>query len=151
MAQTVASRKPPKPGKKQSGGASPGIYLEPLRRSVISKVGETLLGHRSMRPKLMCDDERCCPNGAASTIDQRRHHAVRTRSRELAAIENQPHMSWRLHQVGKDARSAADLAVQANGVLKEAGLKERVGVPGYEALAGVMDFLLASAEEAEAA
>jgi hypothetical protein len=151
MAQTVASRKPPKPGKKQSGGASPGIYLEPLRRSVISKVGEALLGHRSMRPKLMCDDERCCPNGAASTLDQRRHHAVRSRSRELAAIEHQPHISWRLHQIGKDARSAASIAVQANEVLREAKLKERIGVPGYEALAGVMDFLQASAEEAEAA
>ena len=31
-----------------------------------------------------------------------------------------------------------------------AELKERIGVPGYEALAGVMDFL-SSAEEAEAA
>jgi hypothetical protein len=151
LAQTISSRKPPKPGKKSTGGAGPGIYLEPLRRSVISKVGETLLGHRSMRPKLMCDDERCCPNGAASTLDQRRHHAVRSRSRELAAIEHQPHISWRLHQIGKDARSAASIAVQANEVLKEAKVKERIGVPGYEALAGVMDFLQSSAEEAEAA
>lgn len=151
LAQVIASRKPPKPGKKNKGGAGPGIYLEPLRRSVISKVGETLLGHRSMRPKLMCDDERCCPNGAASTLDQRRHHAVRSRSRELAAIEHQPHISWRLHQIGKDARSAAAIAVQANEVLREAKVKERIGVPGYEALAGVMDFLQSSAEEAEAA
>lgn len=151
LAQTISSRKPPKPGKKPTGGAGPGIYLEPLHRSVISKVGETLLGHRSMRPKLMCDDERCCPNGAASTLDQRRHHAVRSRSRELAAIENQPHISWRLHQIGKDSRAAANLAVQANDVLKEAKIKERIGIPGYEALGGVMDFLQASAEEAEAA
>jgi hypothetical protein len=151
IAAAITSRKPPKPGKKASGGAGPGIYLEPLHRSVISKVGETLLGNRSMRPKLMCDDERCCPNGAASTLDQRRHHAVRSRSRELAAIENQPHISWRLHQIGKDARAAANLAVQANDVLKDAGLKERIGTPGYEALAGVMDFLQASAEEADAA
>jgi len=114
-------------------------------------VGETLLGHRSMRPKLMCDDERCCPNGAASTLDQRRHHAVRSRSRELAAIEHQPHISWRLHQIGKDARMAAAISVQANEVLKEAKVKERIGVPGYEALAGVMDFLQSAAEEAEAA
>lgn len=151
LAQTISSRKPPKPGKKPTGGAGPGIYLEPLRRSVVSKVGETLLGHRSMRPKLMCDDERCCPNGAASTLDQRRHHAVRSRSRELAAIEHQPHISWRLHQISKDARSAAALAVQANAVLKEAKIKERIGVPGYEALAEVMDFLQSSAEETEAA
>jgi hypothetical protein len=151
LAQTISSRKPPKPGKKPSGGAGPGIYLEPLRRSVISTIGETLLGHRSMRPKLMCDDERCCPNGAASTLDQRRHHAVRSRSRELAALENQPHISWRLNQVGKDSRAAADLAIQANDVLKQAKIKERVGTSGYEALAGVMDFLQASAEEVDAA
>lgn len=151
VASAIRARKPPRPGKKPSGGAGPGIYLEPLHRSVVSKVGETLLGHRSMRPKLMCDDERCCPNGAASTLDQRRHHAVRSRSRELAAIENQPHVSWRLHQVGKDARSAVNLAVQANRVLEEAGVRERIGVSGYEALAVVMDFLKASVEEVKAA
>lgn len=151
IASAIGSRKPPKPGQKPSGGGGPGIYLEPLHRSVISRVGETLLGHRSMRPKLMCDDERCCPNGAASTIDQRRHHAVRSRSRELATIENQPHVSWRLHQIGKDAKSAANLTVQANAVLKEAGLNDQVGAKGYEALAKVVDFLQASSEEAEAA
>ena len=99
----------------------------------------------------MCDDERCCPNGAASTLDQRRRHAVRSRSRELAAIEGQPHISWRLHQVGKDARSAANLAVQANRVLAAAGVRERIGISGYEALAGVTDFLKVSIEEAKAA
>lgn len=41
--------------------------------------------------------------------------------------------------------------MQANEVLREAKIKERIGVPGYEALAGVMDFLQSSAEEAEAA
>lgn len=151
LARAIGSRKPPKPGKKSGGGGGPGIYLEPLRRSVSSKVGETLLGDRSMRPKVMCDDERCCPNGAGSTLDQRRHHAVRSRSRELAAIESQPQMTWRLHQIQKDARAAADLAVQANEVLKQAKIKERIGTPGYEALAGVMEFLLASAEDVEAA
>ena len=35
-------------------------------------------------------------------------------------------------------------------MLREAKIKERIGVPGYEALAGVMDFLQSSAEEAEA-
>lgn len=150
IAGAITARKP-KPNKKSSGGAGTGIYLEPLHRSVISKVGETLLGHQSMRPKIMCDDERCCPNGVASTIDQRRHHAVRTRSRELAEIENQPHESWRLHQISKNARAAANLAVQANSVLKDAGLKERLGTSGYEALAGVMEFIQAESGKTEAA
>jgi hypothetical protein len=150
LAGAIGARKP-RPGKKNSGGAGLGIYLEPLRRSVPSKVGETLLGDRSMRPKVMCDDERCCLNGAASTLDQRRHHAVRSRSREMTALEGQPHTSWRLHQVGKDARHAADLAVQANAVLEQSGLTERIGISGYEALADVMEFLRASTVEAEAA
>lgn len=151
VSSSITSRKPPKPGKKQGGGGVPGIYLEPLHRSVSSRVGETLLGHRSMRPKVMCDDERCCPNGAASTLDQRRQHAVRTRARELAALEGQPHASWRLHQIAKDARAAADLAVQANEVLREAQIPERIRTSGYDSLARVAEFIRESAADVEAA
>jgi hypothetical protein len=151
LSAVINSRKPPQPGKKRSGGAPLGIYLEPLRRSFSSAVGETLLGHRGMRPKVMCDDERCCPNGAASTLDQRRQHAIRTRARELAALEAQPHTSWRLHQVAQDARAAGQLAVQANDVLKAAGIGQRIGTSGYQSLAQVADFLRASAADAKAA
>jgi hypothetical protein len=151
VSSSITSRKPPKPGQKRGGGGVPGIYLEALGRSVSSRVGETLLGHRSMRPKVMCDDERCCPNGAASTLDQRRHHAVRTRAREMAALEEQPHRSWRLHHVAKNARAAADLAVQANAVLRSAGIRERIGTSGYESLARVAEFLRESSPDVEAA
>jgi hypothetical protein len=151
VSSSIASRKPPKPGKKPGGGGLPGIYLEPLHRSVSTRVGETLLGNRSMRPKLMCDDERCCPDGAVSTLDQRRQHAVRTRARELAAIEGQPHASWRLHQIAKDARAAADLAVQANDVLRLAGIPEKIGTTSYESLARVAEFIRETASEMEAA
>jgi hypothetical protein len=151
IAGVINSRRPPKPGKKRTGGAALGIYLEPLRRSVPSGVGEILLGHQGMRPKVMCDDERCCPNGAASTLDQRRQHAIRSRAREMANLESQPHSSWRLHQTAKDADAAAQLAVQANEVLKAAGVRERIGTSGYGALAQVADFLRASAVDARAA
>lgn len=151
VSSSIASRKPPKPGQKRGGGGVPGIYLEPLRRSVSSRVGETLLGHRSMRPKVMCDDERCCPNGAASTLDQRRQHAIRTRARELAALEGQPHTAWRLHQIAKDARAAGDLAVQANEVLQDAGIPEKIGTASYDSLARVTTFLRESASDVEAA
>ncbi|MGD1056734.1 MAG: hypothetical protein ABR992_04895 [Solirubrobacteraceae bacterium] len=151
VSAVINSRKPPKPGKKQSGGSPLGIYLEPLRRSFSSAIGETLLGHRGMRPKVMCDDERCCPNGAASTLDQRRQHAIRTRARELAALEGQPHMSWRLHQIAQDARAAGQLAVQANDVLKTAGIVQQIGTVGYQSLAQVADFLRAAAADARAA
>ncbi|HWF50475.1 MAG TPA: hypothetical protein VG294_07525 [Solirubrobacteraceae bacterium] len=151
VASSIASRKPPKPGQKPGGGGVPGIYLEPLHRSVSSRVGETLLGHRSMRPKLMCDDDRCCPNGVASTLDQRRQHAIRTRARELAALEGQPHESWRLHQIAKDARAASDLATQANDVLRQASIPERIGTTGYESLARVAEFIRESASDEAAA
>lgn len=151
VSAVINSRKPPKPGKKRTGGAPLGIYLEPLHRSFSSAVGETLLGHRGMRPKVMCDDERCCPNGAASTLDQRRQHAVRTRARELAALEGQPHMSWRLHQIAQDARTAGQLAIQANEVLKDAGIEQQIGTSGYQSLAQVADFLRASVVDERAA
>jgi hypothetical protein len=99
----------------------------------------------------MCDDERCCPDGAASTLDQRRQHAIRTRARELAAIESQPHISWRLHQIAKDARASADLAVQANDVLRHAGIPEQIGTTSYDSLARVAEFLRESDSGVEAA
>lgn len=46
-----------------------------LRRSVSSKVGETLLRRSLDAAEVMCDDERCCSNGADSMLDQRCHHA----------------------------------------------------------------------------
>ena len=151
IAGSIASRKPPKPGKRRSGGPSVGIYLEPLGRSVSPRVGETLLGHRSLRPKVMCDDERCCPDGAASTLDQRRHHAVRSRAREIAAIEAQPHTSWRLHQVAKEARAAQDLAIQANRVLSDAGIPEQINTTNMGALAQVAEHIRESTTGSEAA
>lgn len=152
VAASIANRKPPKPGTKQKGGGpSVGIYIEPLRRSVSPRVGETLLGHRSLRPKVMCDDERCCPDGAASTLDQRRHHAVRSRAREMAALEAQPHVAWRLHQVAKDARAAQDLAIQANRVLTEAGIPERIGTVNMGSLAQVAEHLREDLTGTEAA
>jgi hypothetical protein len=152
IAGSIASRKPPKPGTKRRGGRpSVGIYIEPLRRSVSPRVGETLLGHRSLRPKVMCDDERCCPDGAASTLDQRRHHAVRSRAREMAALEAQPHVAWRLHQVAKDARAAQDLAIQANRVLREAGIPEQLGTANMASLAQVTEHLQAELSGTEAA
>ena len=151
VARSIASRKPPKPGKKPGGGGAPGIYIEPLRRSVSPRVGETLLGNRALRPKVMCDDERCCPDGAASTLDQRRQHAIRSRARELGQLEAQPHSTWRMHQAAKDARNAAALGVQANRVLGESGIPERIPVTSAEALANVLDHLRAPESDVDVA
>jgi len=138
---TIQSRKPPKPGQKRSGGGGVGIFLEPLGRSVSGPAGQVLLGELSMRPKVMCDDERCCPHGPQSTLDHSREHAVRSRARVLANLEAMPHSTWRLQAVAKDARGAATLATQANKVLEKAGRKERLSVVGMESLARVADHL----------
>ena len=69
----------------------------------------------------------------------------------MAALEGQPHASWRLHQIAKEARSAADLAMQANEVLQEAGIPERIGTSGYDSLARVADFIRESAVDVAAA
>lgn len=86
------------------GGSPPMVYLEPLGRSVRRDVAEILLGDRSMRARLICDDERCCPHGINSMLDDARPHAVRSRARSLAELAEMPHRSWRLHQVAKEAR-----------------------------------------------
>jgi hypothetical protein len=141
IAGSIASRKPSLPGQKKRGGAVPGIYIELLRRTVRGRIGLALLGDPSMRPKVMCDDERCCPHGVADTIDRRREHAVRSRAKELAALEAQPHREWRLHQVAKDARAAAELAIQANKVLRREGAGKALNPWSMRELARVADFL----------
>jgi hypothetical protein len=141
VAGMISSRKPKPAGKKRRGsGGLPGVYLEPLGRSVPSPIAETLLGSRAMRPKVMCDDERCCPDGAGSTLDHRAPHAVRTRARQLAELDAQP-APWRLHQIVKSARSAAALAAQANRVLAEAGFPDRLRAEAMQSLAQVAEFL----------
>lgn len=60
-------------------------------------------------------------------------------------------MSWRLHQIAKDARAAADLAVQANEVLQDAGIPEKIGTTSYDSLARVAEFLREAESATEAA
>ena len=145
ISSNIASRKPPKPGQKRGGGGVPGIYVEPLGRSISPQASDALFAHDALRVKIMCDDQRCCPKGPTSTREHRREHAVRTRARGLANLDALPHHTWRLHQITKDAHEAATLAEQANGVLDSAGLKERISPTGMEALARVSEHLRTNA------
>ncbi len=117
------------------------VYLEPLGRSVPRDVAETLLGDRSMRARLICDDERCCPHGVNSMLDDPRPHAVRSRARRLAALAEMPHRSWRLHQVAKEATTAASLSKRATLVLRAEGIDTQLPATAQDALARVADFL----------
>ena len=137
----IARRGPRPAGQARGGGGQTMVYLEPLGRSVPRPIAETLLGDRGMRARLMCDDERCCPDGISSLLDDPRPHAVRSRARRLAQLDQMPHRSWRLHQVAKDARVAASLARRSSLVLRSAGLNIRLEPAARHALARVGEFL----------
>lgn len=139
--RSLASRRPT-PSPKKSGGNAPGIFIDTLGRSVSAKVGKLLLDS-SLKARVMCDDERCCPDGPASTAAHPRQHAVRMRSRQLRSQGALPHVSWRLHQLTKDAKAGSTLTLQANQVLQAAGIRERLPATGLDAMARVARHLLA--------
>ena len=141
IARGITSRRPKPEGQRRSGGASPRIFLEPLGRSVPAAVAQGLLGDLRMRAKVMCDDERCCPDGPASTLDQHREHAVRARARALAEIDEMPQRTWKLHRVARNARAAATLIAQANKTLHEAKIKEHLDDTSATSLAQVAEYL----------
>lgn len=114
----------------------PGLFLEPLGRSVHPRVGNCLLGSIEMRARIVCDDEGCCPDVNAM-IDNRRQHAIRSRARVLAELNQQPHRRWRLHHIARHAESAIRTAKQANRVLEAGGLNDRIGFRNLEALARI--------------
>lgn len=122
IASSVSNRRPRLRPTKQGGGG-PGVFLEPLGRSVRTKVAAALLSNLPMRAKLMCDDERCCPQGVSSTLDHRREHSVRSRAKRLAELDGMPHRTWRLNRIEQDAKSAETLIGQGNKVLAAEGLK----------------------------
>jgi len=140
---SILSRKPQPQRKKGGGGAAPGVFLEPLGRSVPAKVAHALLGQLSMRAKVMCDDETCCPHGPASTLDHRREHAARARARALAALEEMPQSAWRLHRISRDAQASVTLITQANAVLRQEKIKDRLHTESSASLASVADHLRA--------
>jgi len=135
IARQQANRRAKDKSKRTGGG--PGIYLDQFGRSIPKPAAELLLGINEMRPKLMCDDEGCCPT-VADTLDNGRPHAVRSRARQLSELAEQPHRRWRLHTVARHAEAAATLAKQANRVLESAGAKQKIGTKNLEALAQVM-------------
>jgi hypothetical protein len=138
--RSLTSRRP-KGEKKKSGGNAPGIFIDTLGRSVPASVGKLLLGS-SLKARVICDDERCCPDGAASTTARPRQHAVRMRSRQLRSQDALPHVSWRLHQLSKDTTAGSTLILQANQILDAADVKERLPSTGLDAMGRVARHLL---------
>lgn len=149
VSRRQASRKPSNKESKQGGGGT-GIFIETLGRSVSRSIGNVVFGNPSMKPKVLCDDESCC-SSAIATLDQSRHHAARARARLLREISDQPHSSWRLNHVARQASSAATLAVQINRLLAAQGEKERLKFRNLEALAHVAHHLSESDSESRSA
>jgi len=139
--RSLGSRRPT-PSPKKSGGNAPGIFIDTLGRSVPARVGKLLLDS-SLRVRVMCDDERCCPDGPASTTAHPREHAVRMRARQLRSQQALPHVNWRLHQLAKDAKAGSTLTLQANQILQAGGMRERLPATGLDAMTKVARHLLA--------
>ncbi|HXN61164.1 MAG TPA: hypothetical protein VN886_12005 [Acidimicrobiales bacterium] len=133
-------------GKQQRGGPR-RIYIETLGRSVSRPVGLTLFGDMAMRPKVMCDDEGCCPT-VAETLDKPRHHAVRARARLLDELMSQPSREWRLNHIARYAAAAVTTARHANSVLHKHGIKEQIKLSHLESIEQVARDLTAGGRAA---
>lgn len=144
------SARRPKGEQKKSGGNPPGIFIDVLGRSVPAQVGKLLLDSK-LKARVVCDDGRCCPDGAASTIKRPRQHAVRMRARQLHEQDALPHISWRLHQLAKDTAAGSTLVLQANQILQAAGMKERLPSAGLDAMGRVARHLLSQSSTTQAA
>ena len=131
--QQARRRKPRDPNVKQRGGPAPGVFLETLGRSVVPRVAEALFSNTAMRARIICDQETCCAI-PADTLNHPRHHAVRSRARFLTKLASMSTPEFRLGQVAREAASAKAVAIQANGILQQSGLKEHVEVSYLEAI-----------------
>jgi hypothetical protein len=140
LAGVISRRRPRKTTSKRGGGGA-GVYLQPLGRSISAVAARTLLADIRIRAKIMCDDEGCCPNGVASTLDHSREHAVRTRARLLRSIDAVPERRWRLHRISQHAAQAATTIRQANAILAREHASTRLNPENMDALAQVADHL----------
>lgn len=118
-----------------------GIYVEVLGRSLARPVAQALAADPQMRPRLLCHDTTCCPDGLSSTLEDPRRHAVLARSRALAALDAMPSPQWRLNAVARDAERGALLAELATRSLRDAGRRDSVPSTALNAVVSVADYL----------
>lgn len=153
ISDQLARRRPQtKPdSEKRSGGGAAGIYLELLHRSVTGKQARALFSAPGMLGQLVCTTGgRCCPDGITSMLEDPRPHAVRARAKQLRDLNAIKNPQWRLNQVARDAERGANLAVQANRVLKNSDLNMIHAANGLTAIAQVADHLRQDTDHAVA-
>jgi hypothetical protein len=129
-----------RPGPNRSGFAPPaGVFLQPFGRSVSRPVARELLEDRKLLPRLVCDDERCCPLGMDSMLKDPRRHAVLARSRALAELDRMPSREWRLNAVAREAENGAVLAELATRILGDRGRREVISSRALGAISAAAD------------
>jgi hypothetical protein len=131
-----------RPGPARGGFAPPaGIFIQPFGRSLSRPLATSLLEDQKLKPRLICDNERCCPNGAASMLESPRSHAVLARAQHLAALDRMPSTDWRLNAVAREAENGAVLADLATRVLQGNGRREAISSRALSAIAAAADYL----------
>jgi hypothetical protein len=141
-AKAFMASRAPRHDSRRGGFSAEGIFVAALGRSLPPKVARLLLEDRALLGRLVCDSVRCCPHGAESMLSSKgRPHAVRSRARGLAEIDEIPNLDWRLHHVAKEAASGYVAATKANEVLEKSGLPNRLKPETYASLEQVADQL----------
>jgi hypothetical protein len=138
----VSLQRTRRPGPSRGGFAPPaGVFIQPFGRSLAKSIASRLLEDQKLRPRLICDNERCCPNGAASMLESPRPHAVQARSQHLAELDRMPSRDWRLNAVARESENGAVLADLATRVLQGGGLNKAINSRALTAVASAADFL----------
>ncbi len=130
---TGRKKQPRDPSQASVGGSGYGVLFEAWNRSLSTRVVEVLMRDESLRARLMCMDETCCPDGHASTLDDRRGHALRTRARQIRTLADQPRR-WQLYNVERTAFDGVTLAQEANKLLERSDVKDRIKSRGLTSL-----------------
>jgi len=131
-----------RPGSSQTRFAPPaGVYIQPFGRSIPRKTAKALLEDQKLRPRLVCDSEQCCADGALSMLKEPRRHAVVARSRQLASLDGMPSRDWKLNAVAREAENGAVIADLATRILHDEGRKETIGSRSLGAISVAADLI----------
>lgn len=145
----VSLQRSRRPGSPRKGFAPPaGVYIQPFGRSIPRKTAQALLDDQKLRPRLVCDSEQCCADGAVTMLKEPRRHAVVARSRQLATLDGMPSRDWKLNAVARDAENAAVIADLATRILHDEGRKETIGSRSLGAMAVAADLIREESDRA---
>lgn len=153
IAALVSSRRPKAPvdpgDNKKGGGPGTRIYIPNFGCYIPAASFDSLNQNLSTRALLVCGDPvNCCPGGIASTMHDRRGHAIRSRARSISELESIPdQMSWRINHIANSSELAIGRIRVANRVLTQAEQPE-MKYANHESLISVVHYLRDSSAQA---